>query len=166
MKHAAPYPQATPGCTRDADYYGWLLEQAHALRSSASESIDSEELAEEIEAMAASLKRALVSHLETLLVNLLKWAWQATKRSASWEASIANARDAVADLLADSPSLKRHLDESLAKAYVRARRTAGAEIGYDRRQWDTAFAPACPWRLADFLDDDFWPDPAGQAQPA
>lgn len=167
VKHAGSYPPVvTPGYTRDADYYGWLLEQAHALRSSTHELIDCERLAEEIEAIAASLKRALVSHLETLLVHLLKWAWQADKRSGSWEASIANARDAVADLMADSPSLKRHLDESLARAHVRARRTAGAEMGYDRRQWDNVFPPDCPWRLAEVMDDGFWPDQPNLARNA
>jgi len=134
------------------------LEQAHAVRSSIGELIDREALAEDIEAIAGSLKRALVSHPESLLVHLLEWAWRADKRTASWEASIANAHDAAPDLLADSPSFKRRLEASLARAYLHARRTAGAEMGYNRRSWDSVFPPDCLWRLAVVMDAGFWPD--------
>jgi hypothetical protein len=99
-----------------------------ALRSSRNSWIDREGLIEEVDAMAASLKRALASHLEVLLVHLLKWAWEPNRRTGSWEASISNARDSVADLLTDSPSLKGYLEESLRRTYLRARRTAGAEM--------------------------------------
>jgi hypothetical protein len=163
MKHAVPHSTATVfGHSRDTDYYGWLLEQARALRSSRNSQIDREALVEEVEAMAASLRRPLVSHLEVLLAHLLKWAWEPDKRSGSWEASIGNARDSVADLLADSPSLKTYMEESLRRAYPRARRTAGAEMGLGRKQWEGRLPASCPWPLADVMNEDFWPGDRAQ----
>ena len=156
IKQAVPQsagPAFSP--SRDADFYGWLLKQVRALRSSRNSQIDREGLSEEVEAMAASLKRALVSHLEVLLAHLLEWAWEPRKRSGSWEASIDNARDSVADLLADSPSLKAYMEESLRRAYPRARRTAGAEMGLERKQWEARLPASCPWELADVMNDRF-----------
>jgi hypothetical protein len=163
MKHAVPHSAAPVlNYSRETDYYGWLIEQASALRSRNSQ-IDREGLSEEVDGMTVSLKRALVSHLEVLLVHLLKWAGEPSKRSGSWEASISNARDSVADLVADSPSLKGYMDESLRRAYPRARRTAGAEMGLERRQWETRLPRLCPWKLVEVLDQDFWPDDSAEA---
>ena len=159
MKHSVSgHTAASPRLSPDTDYYSWLNDQAGALRSVWHGRIDYEALAEEVEATAAVLKRALTGELEVLLLHLLKWAWQPEKRTASWEASIGNARDHISDLLTDSPSLKTHLEESLIRAYPRARRTAGAEIGWTRREWETRLPASCPWQLADILDDDFRPE--------
>jgi hypothetical protein len=162
MKQSVSHRAAASRTSREADFYGWLVEQVDALRSSRPNLIDRERLSEEIEAMAASLRRALVSHLEVLLTHLLKWSWEPARRGGSWEASIANARDDLADLLADSPSLKTYVDESLKRAYRRARRIAGAEMGMDRERWERALPATCPWRLAEVLDDNFWPSGSPQ----
>ncbi|WP_245427961.1 DUF29 family protein [Roseiarcus fermentans] len=56
---------------------------------------------------------------------------QPAKRGPSWRLSIANARDEIADILADiladNPSLKSVLDEVTASAYRYARRKAAVE---------------------------------------
>ena len=54
------------------------------------------------------------------LLHLSKWRVQPGKRGLSWEASIANQRDDIADHLDDNPSLKPLLPQALATAYRKA----------------------------------------------
>src|SRR5271167_3180979 len=101
----------------DSDFYAWSLEQAALLRAGRVQEADLAAIAEEIESMGKTEKRELVSRLTVLLLHLLKWARQPALRGASWRLSIANARDEIADLLADNPSLKAQLGEIVASAY-------------------------------------------------
>jgi hypothetical protein len=137
----------------DHDFYAWANEQAVLLRSGKLSDADVIHIAEEIESMGRSEKRELVSRLTILLLHLLKWQFQPIHRGASWEASIANARDQIADHLGDNPSLKAKLPEAIASAYRYARRDASAETGMRA----TAFPAACPYSLSDMLDEAFWP---------
>jgi hypothetical protein len=83
----------------DHDYYTWLVEQARLLRGDRFDELDSEHLAEELEDMGCSERRALESHLKNVLLHPLNWSAQPRRRSRSWPDSMANARDARADLL-------------------------------------------------------------------
>ena len=85
----------SPTVPIDDDFYGWLLEQASALRRLRPDLLDWRNLAEELEAMGRSEENALISHLVVLLKQLLKWRYQANKRTGSWEASIENSRDDI-----------------------------------------------------------------------
>jgi hypothetical protein len=142
----------------ELDFNAWLTRQAQALRSRDSEVLDWEHLAEEIEAMAASQKRELTSHLKILLIHLLKWRWQSDKRSFSWKNSVENARDELIDLFEQSPSLKNKVGEVLPKAYKRAVREAANEMGYDEGE-QTLFPHQCPWAFEQLMDEGFWPEP-------
>jgi hypothetical protein len=117
-------------------------------------------LAEELEGMARSDERTLESPLENLLMHLLKWRFQ--PRTRSWRASVDNARSDIRNLLGDSPSLKAKAVTLLARAYEKARRSAGAEMELGERDWDNAAPRACPWNF-DLLLSDFWPEPINQA---
>ena len=141
----------------ERDYYDWLRRQAVSLRYHKPAFLDWANLAEELEAMARNEENALASFIERLLVHLLKWAYTPRKRSGSWEASIANSRDEIADRLNQSPALKHKLGELFERAYVRARRTAGAEMKLRKHEWEAKIPAACPWPLARVLDPDFWP---------
>lgn len=146
-----------------ADFHAWLVGQAKALRERRHDAIDWQRVAEELEAMAASERRQLVSLLTNLLVHLLKWKYQPERRSGSWRASVANARRDINDVLSDSPSLKARRREFMRKAYERARAEAGGQMGYDQPQWEAVFPPACPWTFEQFMREDFWPEPGGDA---
>ena len=63
------------------------------------------------------------------------------------------ARDEIADLLDDNPSIKSVLDEVMASAYRYARRKAAIET----EKAEEAFPAQCPWPLAQALDAAFWP---------
>ncbi len=99
-------------------------------------------------------KRELVSRLTVLLLHLLKWQYQPTGRGNSWRLSIANARDEIADLTDDNPSLSSVLDEVIASAYRYARRKAAIET--DRSE--EAFPAQCPWSFAQATEVAFWPE--------
>ncbi len=141
----------------EQDYYAWLLQQARVLRSMRPVFLDWEHLAEELEAISRSEERNLGSLLEVLLKHLLKWEHQPKKRSGSWEASINNSRDKIAELLEESPSLRPKLQSLLNKAFVRARRKAGAEMGLRQRQWERRLSATSPWSAATVRNPEFWP---------
>ena len=147
----------------ERDYCDWLREQSRALREHRPTFLDWQNLAEELEAMARSEERALGSQLERLLVHLLKWAYQPQERSGSWEASIDNARDTIEECLESSPSLAGKLAAVAERAYRRARRTAGAEMGFDKRHWSRLLPQACPWPVERVRDARFWPAAAGRS---
>jgi hypothetical protein len=67
---------------------------------------------------------------------------------------IANARDEIADLLDDNPSLKTVLDEVTASAYRYARRKAAIETDTG----EETFPAQCPWSFAQATDAGFWPE--------
>jgi hypothetical protein len=142
----------------DRDFYAWANEQAALLRAGRLSEADIEHVAEEIESMGKSEKRELVSRLTVLLLHLLKWQFQPSRRGSSWETSIANTRDDLADHLADNPSLRAHIDAAIAAAYKRAYREAATETGLGKH----AFPTPCPWSFEQMMAENFWP---GEATP-
>ena len=138
----------------DRDFYAWANEQAALLRAGRLAEADIENIAEEIETMGRSEKRELVSRLTVLLLHLLKWQFQPSHRGISWQLSIENARDALADHLDDNPSLKSHLDQVLQTSYRRAANDAAVETGLGR----AAFPAAPPYTFTEAMSPDFWPE--------
>ena len=138
----------------DSDFYAWSLEQAALLRAGRVGDADLAAIAEEIESLGKTEKRELVSRLTVLLLHLLKWERQPAGRGNSWRLSIANARDEIADLLDDNPSLKTVLDEVTASAYRYTRRKGAIET----EMVEEIFPPQCPWSFAEAMDAGFWPE--------
>lgn len=140
----------------DMDYEAWLVQQAAHLRAHRFHDLDCEAIAEELEDMGRSEQRAVEGHLKNLLLHLLKWSRQAKRRSGSWRDSIDSARDAITDLLDDSPSLRPRLPEFVERQYPRARRSAANQTGLV----ETDFPPKSPFTLDQVLDHEFFPDTA------
>ncbi len=138
----------------DSDFYAWSLEQAALLRAGRVDKADLSAIAEEIESMRKTEKRELISRLAVHLLHLLKWQYQQAGRRNSWRLSIANARDEIADLLDDSPSLKTVVDGVTASAYRHARRKAAIETDMS----EEVFPAECPSRFAQTIDERFWPE--------
>ena len=137
----------------ESDFYAWSVEQAALLREGRVAEADLAAIAAEIESMGKTEKRELVSRLTVLLLHLLKWQYQPDGRGNSWRLSIANARDEIADLIADNPSLKSILDEVMASAYRYARRKAAIET----EMAEEAYPAQCPWGFRETTDQGFWP---------
>ena len=138
------------------DYYAWLMESAELLREGQLTQIDATHLAEELEDMGKSERRAIESYLKVLIVHLLKWRHQPERRGASWELSIANARDAIRRRLSESPSLRVQLPDLVQVRYANARRHAALETGLPIN----LFPADCPFSIEQLLDEDFWADSA------
>jgi hypothetical protein len=136
------------------DYHLWLERTAHLLRERKLDQIDYENLIEEIETMGRRDKKALRSNLEQLLMHLLKWKYQATKRTGSWERSIKEHRNRILEDLEESPSLKPYFDEVFNKCYQNSREYATSETGLPL----VTFPEICPFAKSEILDIKFFPN--------
>jgi hypothetical protein len=76
----------------DTDFYQWTQAQAAHLRAKQWPALDVDHLAEEIESLGASDRRALLSHLMLLSQHLPKWRYQPQRRGENWRQSIDHAR--------------------------------------------------------------------------
>lgn len=82
-----------------------------------------------IQALSRSEKRALKSQLVRLMLHIIKWQSQPERRSLSWQASINDARDEIADIQEETPSLNDNaIRELWDKAFIIAKRDAQAEM--------------------------------------
>ncbi|MBK1617307.1 hypothetical protein CKO42_02330 [Lamprobacter modestohalophilus] len=138
----------------DGDFYAWTLQTAQQLRSGQLDQVDLAQVAEEIEDMGKSDRRALESHLKILMLHLLKWQHQPSHRGVSWRLSIANARDEITAILRDSPSLRPRLDELAASRYPGARKQAILETGLA----PSSFPETCPFSVEQLLEEDELPN--------
>jgi Domain of unknown function DUF29 len=135
----------------DEDLYQWTIEQGR--RDRATNALDYDNLAEEIESLGRSDKREIESRLENLIVRLLKWRYQPEWRSPSWEASIDEARRRIERVIEDSPSLRSYPGEVLSRAYRYASRNK-AILALELLD----LPEDCPWAIGDVLSEEFLPD--------
>jgi hypothetical protein len=110
----------------DQDLVRWSEEQARALRAAANAGwnapIDWENVAEEIESLGRSDRRALASHIAIAIEHLLKLqASPSTMPPRGWKDSIIRARREIDRLLAESPSLRREIAGMIDQEFPSAR---------------------------------------------
>jgi hypothetical protein len=140
--------------TRDRDYAGWASEQAALLRAGRLAELDIDHIAEELESIMGNERRQLKRRFIILIAHLLKWQFQPDQRGNSWRSTIRIQRDDIADLLAESPSLKREVAEKIQAAYPKARELAADET----RLLEQDFPRTCPYSEAELLNPEFWPE--------
>jgi hypothetical protein len=138
----------------DRDFYAWAVASADLIRAGRLSEVDLVHVAEELEGMGKSERRALTSRLEVLAAHLLKWKLQPGLRSNSWRYTVKEQRRKVERLLEESPSLGPEIEALLTDAYPDAVLLAARETGLD----EDAFPATCPFSAADALAADFWPD--------
>jgi hypothetical protein len=146
-------PRIERGADYDADLCAWAFDQARLLRRLRPPGLDWENLAEEIDSLGRSDKRAVGSALKIVLEHLIKWTFQPERRSASWSDSIDEHRDRIGRILEDCPSLVGLPAELLEQEYRRCRRKALR----DARLSPEAVPVECPFTAEQALDPDFWP---------
>lgn len=137
----------------ERDFYAWAHQQAALLRAGKVAAADILHIAEEIESMGRTEQRELESRLTVLLLHLLKWQFQPTRRGTSWEATIRVQRRDLARHIDRNPSLKPKVPEAIAYSYENARIEAAAETGLH----EAGFPVACPWSFDQMMDEAFWP---------
>jgi hypothetical protein len=142
------------------DFNFWAQQTASLLRQGRFDEIDIETLAQEVEDLGKSERRAIASYLTVLLTHLLKWKYQPSGRQytdegeplGSWAGSITYSRLEIAKLLADNPSLKAYPETVLDWSYRDAVKVASQETGLKDFPLD------CPFAIKQILDDLWWPD--------
>ncbi|MCA2717488.1 DUF29 domain-containing protein [Microcystis sp. M169S2] len=141
----------------DSDYQLWLESTINQLRRGDFQAVDWPNLLEELADLGKNNRRALKSLLTRLLEHLLKltyWQSQRDYNQAGWKKEIRNFRLQIADLLADSPSLKSYLREILAKCYLDAR-----NLLIDETKLDASIFPLeVLASLEEILDQNWLPD--------
>lgn len=123
------------------DYAAWVEHQVRLLRERRTDELDFENLIDEVESLSVTVYRELVSALRLVLMHMLKWDYQATHRTRSWQSSIGVNQSNALDLLGENPSFKSRLDAAISKAYFAARREASGETDLPLR----TFPDTCPY---------------------
>ena len=93
-------------------------------------------------------------------MHLLKWDFQADRRTRSWAVTIGRERIRIPKHLRKNPGLKSRQLELYANAYEQAREEAALETGLPLER----FPAANPYTLEQALDPEFWP--GGRELPA
>lgn len=133
--------------TYEDDLAAWGNEQAIALRNHRGDQLDWEHLAEEIEGLVASEKRALKSQIRRLIMHLLKWEKQSSRRSRSWANTIENAREEIKESLEEKPSLRSSTEDFTTMMYRKAVRDAENETGISKKD----FPAECPFTFEQIM---------------
>jgi hypothetical protein len=145
-------PDAEPASAAyDRDFYSWSQEQARLVREGRWDTVDRENVAEEIESLGREQFNKLESALRVLMLHMLKWDHQPDRRSRSWTISIRQQRLEVDDVLADNPGLKSRIAEATTRGYRKARLEAANETGLD----EEIFPGACPYSWDDIVSREF-----------
>jgi hypothetical protein len=136
----------------ERDYHAWTFEQARRIR--AGETIDRENVAEELEDLGRSQQQQLQNRFAVLLAHLLKWEFQPEKPCASWKATIKEQRIRIHRLLTKMPGLKPHLTESITAVYEIAVAFAAAESFMIEEDLPSE----CPYTPGQILDLEYLPN--------
>jgi hypothetical protein len=115
------------------------------------ESIDRENVAEEIESLGREQFNKLESALRVLFPHILKWDRQPERRTRSWALSIEAQRIELQDVLGDNPGLRPCIPEAIARGYRKARLEAAKETDLDKK----VFPETCPYSFDDIVNRPF-----------
>lgn len=137
----------------EQDFYQWVQTTVKQLRSRDLTNLDWDNLIEEIDSLGKQEKRELVNRLIVLLMHLLKWEFQAEKRSRSWLATIKIQRLEIAQHLKSNPSLKSYINNAVINAYEIAILEAVKETGLSIK----TFPVSCPYSWLEITSDRFFP---------
>ncbi len=141
----------------DSDYQLWLENTINQLRRGDFQSVDWQNLLEELADLGKNNRRALESLLTRLLEHLLKltyWQSQRDYNQAGWKKEIRNFRIQIKKILKDSPSLKSYLREILQECYLDAR-----NLLIDETELDASIFPVeVLANIEEILDENWLPN--------
>jgi len=153
-----------PSDLYDRDFYAWTQDQAARLRAWPEHlwpnGLDLGNLAEEIDSLGKSDRRAVESLLRQLLLHLLKFSLvRAEAPRPGWRREVVEFRARLARLLADSPSLAARAPEIAAEEWATVRRAALAELAPDGIRADQVPSDL-PYGVRDQVLNPDWEPPA------
>jgi hypothetical protein len=104
----------------DRDFALWIEAQVAALRAGNAAALDIQNLILELEGLTKRDERALGSQLKLIMARLLMQRYRPRRASRSWAESITNGREKIADIVEQSPNLRRILPALMTRNYPRA----------------------------------------------
>jgi Domain of unknown function DUF29 len=135
------------------DFVDWVSQTAQLLREERFDEVDLAHLIEEVEDLGNRHRDAIDSQLTRLLMHLLKWQYQANRRSPSWESSIRESRKKISRLLRKYPSLQPYFEAQIEQCYQDAVEDASDETGLP----SATFPSDCLYGADQILSRDFLP---------
>ena len=138
----------------EEDVYGWAIHTAELLRNKIMSEVDFDNIIEEIEALGRSEKYELINRLSLIISHLLKWQYQPSHRTRSWDLTLKEQRRMSKTHFKDNPSLKAKLDEILEDAYYIAKLKAERETFLS----ETTFPEKCKKKKKKIMSEEFYPD--------
>ena len=140
----------------DTDYNLWIEETVKKLQAKDFETLDLENLIEEVSDLSRREKKKLKNLLIRLFEHLLKLAYWESEREYNqghWEGEIINFRQQINDELKDSPSLKPYLLDIFLECYQK-----GRAIASKRSQLPLNIFPSSPiGNIEQILDENWLP---------
>lgn len=146
----ATVPDRQPVASRiyAADLYGWVQDQVALIKAGRLSEIDAENIADELGDVGNEQYDKLEGAIRVVLLHLLKWDHQPSRRSRSWVGSIVEQRRRVARVLKKNPSLQPHIAEAVLEAYEDAQTAAAVETNLPEK----TFPDSCPYSWDDILN--------------
>ncbi len=138
----------------DTDYNLWVLETIEKLEKRDLDSLDWENLIEEVLGLSRSDKRKLENLLMRLIEHLLKlgyWEIEKDRNKNHWKGEIRNFRVQIKRLLQDSPSLKPYISGIFDECYQNSR-----NIASDKSQLPLNSFPEDPIAPLEQILDENW----------
>jgi hypothetical protein len=130
-----------------------LGQSSRRTHSAAARPTNWDNVAEEIEGVAASQKREVRSRLRVICEHLLKWRHNPRRRPQGWRNTLDEQRRQLEDLFEDSPSLREFAERALPAAFVNGRRDT------ERKAEPLGLSnDVCPLSLEQVLSIGFLPD--------
>ena len=140
----------------ETDYHLWVVETVKKLQNRDFNTINWEDLIDEVSDLSRREKQKLKSLLKKLVEHLLKlkyWESQLKENEAHWKREILNFRQQLQEVLADSPSLKPYIKEVYPECYQKGRKLASTASGLPLTSFPSE--PIAP--LETILDENWLP---------
>ena len=136
----------------ETDIIKWVEQQVSLIKEQRYTEVDWNNVLEEIEDLGKRERDRFLSSIRLIIQHLLKWEYQAERRSRSWEITIKRERNHLKRYLRDTPSLKRYWQD-LSKVYEDARADTANETGIS----DWNFPDHCPYS-PEQIQTDWFPE--------
>jgi hypothetical protein len=140
----------------ETDFYDWALAQADLLRARRFETLDLDNLIEEVEGLADTKLSAVLNSARVVMEHLLKLGHSPAQDPRNgWRASVREHRRRIeVDL---TPRIEQRLADELERFYAMARAdTRAAMLDHGENAAADALPATCPYSL-DQITGDWWP---------